>query len=217
MRLRPSGRQGPVATSVAGFDSYQRDEAWTWEHMALTRARVVAGPESLAAEIEAYPLRGDRRKGRARSRPDRGGRDARAAGRSGARRVATWAVKDGPGGMQEIELLGQAVALASGCAARGTAEQLDARPVCWAGSARMASRGASGACAVQPGAGGGAPSFGRGARSGGRRRGRSGISGADRGRRRMPMRWPCSWTRPAQRRLAVVDAVFGPVSEQDSP
>ncbi|WP_134726064.1 putative nucleotidyltransferase substrate binding domain-containing protein [Paracoccus luteus] len=42
MRLRPSGRQGPVATSVGSFRAYQMDEAWTWEHLALTRARVVA-------------------------------------------------------------------------------------------------------------------------------------------------------------------------------
>ncbi len=43
MRLRPSGRQGPVATSIESFASYQRTEAWTWEHLALTRARVLVG------------------------------------------------------------------------------------------------------------------------------------------------------------------------------
>ena len=43
MRLRPSGRSGPVATSLDAFASYQETEAWTWEHMALTRARVVSG------------------------------------------------------------------------------------------------------------------------------------------------------------------------------
>ncbi|HLH90337.1 MAG TPA: bifunctional [glutamine synthetase] adenylyltransferase/[glutamine synthetase]-adenylyl-L-tyrosine phosphorylase [Xanthobacteraceae bacterium] len=53
MRLRPSGRSGPVATSFASFESYQRDEAWTWEHMALTRARVVSGPPELAARLAA--------------------------------------------------------------------------------------------------------------------------------------------------------------------
>ena len=42
MRLRPSGRSGPVATSLDAFASYQESEAWTWEHMALTRARVVS-------------------------------------------------------------------------------------------------------------------------------------------------------------------------------
>jgi len=53
MRLRPSGRSGPVATSLAAFEGYQQNEAWTWEHMALTRARVVAGSSALAARVEA--------------------------------------------------------------------------------------------------------------------------------------------------------------------
>jgi len=53
MRLRPSGRSGPVATSIAAFEIYQRDEAWTWEHMALTRARVVSSSPALAARVEA--------------------------------------------------------------------------------------------------------------------------------------------------------------------
>jgi glutamate-ammonia-ligase adenylyltransferase len=53
MRLRPSGRSGPVAASFASFESYQRDEAWTWEHLALTRARVVSAPPALAARLEA--------------------------------------------------------------------------------------------------------------------------------------------------------------------
>ena len=53
LRLRPSGRKGPVATQLAGFVAYQRDEAETWEHMALTRARVIAGDLRLASEIES--------------------------------------------------------------------------------------------------------------------------------------------------------------------
>src|SRR5262249_12010509 len=53
MRLRPSGRSGPVATSITSFESYQRHDAWTWEHLALTRARVVSGPPALAARVEA--------------------------------------------------------------------------------------------------------------------------------------------------------------------
>ena len=52
MRLRPSGRAGPVATSIDAFASYQETEAWTWEHMALTRARVVSGPPAFAARVE---------------------------------------------------------------------------------------------------------------------------------------------------------------------
>src|SRR3546814_12110190 len=43
MRLRPSGNSGPIATSLPQFRRYQESEAWTREHMALTRARVVVG------------------------------------------------------------------------------------------------------------------------------------------------------------------------------
>src|SRR6185436_19670752 len=44
MRLRPSGNKGPVAVTLATFENYQANEAWTWERLALTRARVIAGP-----------------------------------------------------------------------------------------------------------------------------------------------------------------------------
>jgi glutamate-ammonia-ligase adenylyltransferase len=52
MRLRPSGRSGPVATRIDSFASYQETEAWTWEHMALTRARVVSASPAFRARIE---------------------------------------------------------------------------------------------------------------------------------------------------------------------
>lgn len=52
MRLRPSGNAGPLATSIKSFSSYQRGEAWTWEHLALTRARVVAGHGDLPTVVE---------------------------------------------------------------------------------------------------------------------------------------------------------------------
>ena len=52
MRLRPSGHQGPVATQLASFIDYQANKAWTWEHMALTRARVISGPPELRVAIE---------------------------------------------------------------------------------------------------------------------------------------------------------------------
>jgi glutamate-ammonia-ligase adenylyltransferase len=51
MRLRPSGRSGPLATRLAAFAAYQAGEAWTWEHMALTRARPISGSGSLRADI----------------------------------------------------------------------------------------------------------------------------------------------------------------------
>lgn len=52
MRLRPSGNAGPLATSLSGFKAYHRDNAWTWEHLALSRARVVAGSGSLPAAVD---------------------------------------------------------------------------------------------------------------------------------------------------------------------
>ncbi|MDM9629101.1 bifunctional [glutamine synthetase] adenylyltransferase/[glutamine synthetase]-adenylyl-L-tyrosine phosphorylase [Rhizobium sp. S152] len=52
MRLRPSGNKGPVATRIGAFEKYQREEAWTWEHMALSRARLIWGDRSLTEEAE---------------------------------------------------------------------------------------------------------------------------------------------------------------------
>lgn len=53
LRLRPSGRSGPVATQISAFREYQENEAWTWEHMALTRARVVSATPGFGEEVEA--------------------------------------------------------------------------------------------------------------------------------------------------------------------
>ena len=50
-RLRPSGAQGPIAVSFASFARYQHEEAWTWEHMALSRARPVFGSEGDRREL----------------------------------------------------------------------------------------------------------------------------------------------------------------------
>lgn len=52
MRLRPSGNAGPLATHLDGFVQYQRDTAWVWEHMALTRARVVSAPQAFAEKVQ---------------------------------------------------------------------------------------------------------------------------------------------------------------------
>ncbi|HEY6024008.1 MAG TPA: bifunctional [glutamine synthetase] adenylyltransferase/[glutamine synthetase]-adenylyl-L-tyrosine phosphorylase [Pseudolabrys sp.] len=52
MRLRPSGRAGPLATRLDGFAAYQETEAWTWEHMALTRARVVSSSAAFKSRVE---------------------------------------------------------------------------------------------------------------------------------------------------------------------
>ncbi|MEO8560410.1 MAG: bifunctional [glutamine synthetase] adenylyltransferase/[glutamine synthetase]-adenylyl-L-tyrosine phosphorylase, partial [Rhodospirillales bacterium] len=52
MRLRPSGNAGPLASSLKAFEDYQAASAWTWEHMALARARLIAGPPGLTARLE---------------------------------------------------------------------------------------------------------------------------------------------------------------------
>ncbi|WP_024507188.1 bifunctional [glutamine synthetase] adenylyltransferase/[glutamine synthetase]-adenylyl-L-tyrosine phosphorylase [Bradyrhizobium sp. ARR65] len=52
MRLRPSGRAGPLASHIKSFAEYQEREAWTWEHMALTRARVISASPEFRARIE---------------------------------------------------------------------------------------------------------------------------------------------------------------------
>ena len=52
MRLRPSGASGPIASSLAHFAHYQRESAWNWEHMALTRARPIVGDAGLCGRVE---------------------------------------------------------------------------------------------------------------------------------------------------------------------
>lgn len=125
MRLRPSGRQGPVATSVEAFRDYQMTEAWTWEHLALTRARPVAGDPALAAEVEAIRETLLAAKGRdPRVLPDTAAMRARifaAKGPDGA-----WEAKIGPGRLQDIELLAQSSALRAAASARRVEAQLRA-------------------------------------------------------------------------------------------
>ena len=51
MRLRPTGNKGPVAVSLESFSRYHASESWTWERLALTRARVIAGSDELGARV----------------------------------------------------------------------------------------------------------------------------------------------------------------------
>jgi len=53
LRLRPSGNKGPVAVSLESFTRYNEREAWTWERLALTRARAIAGNPALLSRVEA--------------------------------------------------------------------------------------------------------------------------------------------------------------------
>ncbi|MCL7465737.1 glutamine-synthetase adenylyltransferase [Phaeovulum sp. NW3] len=127
MRLRPSGRQGPVATALQSFRSYQMDEAWTWEHLALTRARVVAGPPDLAADVEAARLEVLRAKGTgAQVMADLAEMRARIFAAKAP--DGDWEAKIGPGRLQDIELLAQSFALRSGEPARRVEAQLRIGP-----------------------------------------------------------------------------------------
>ncbi|MEZ5755281.1 MAG: glutamine-synthetase adenylyltransferase [Paracoccaceae bacterium] len=125
MRLRPSGRQGPVATSIQSFTSYQESEAWTWEHLALTRARVLAGQGDLAAEVETFRRALLPEKGRgAQVRQDVAEMRARLQAAKPAR--GAWEAKNGPGRLMDIELMAQLAALLAGSPARGVERQLEA-------------------------------------------------------------------------------------------
>ena len=112
-RLRPQGRKGLLAVSLESFADYQRNQAWTWEHMALTRARPVYGSsaaraqlDQLVAEIQATPRErttvvSDVRNMRAevaRHKPPAGPLD----------------IKLGPGGLVDLEFAVQLLQLATG-------------------------------------------------------------------------------------------------------
>ena len=110
MRLRPSGSQGPVATHIESFTRYQQEKAWLWEHLALTRARPVAGDARLCARIEAVVEETVRRR--------RAPEEVRAAVADMRRRilrekppVSAWDVKTGAGGLIDVEFIAQGLTL----------------------------------------------------------------------------------------------------------
>lgn len=123
MRLRPSGRQGPVATSLSAFVQYQETEAWTWEHLALTRARVLAGNPDLAKDAETVRCRIlASKRDNPRLRADVAGMRARiAAARPGSGGLD---VRSGPGRLMDVELCAQMGALLSGSPLRDTEGQI---------------------------------------------------------------------------------------------
>ncbi|HVG52745.1 MAG TPA: bifunctional [glutamine synthetase] adenylyltransferase/[glutamine synthetase]-adenylyl-L-tyrosine phosphorylase [Xanthobacteraceae bacterium] len=106
MRLRPSGNSGPLATALDAFEIYQRKEAWTWEHMALTRARIVTASPAFTARIEkmirdvlcqprdAAATAGDIAEMRRAVATERGDSDP-------------WQIKDAAGGLLDVEFVAQ--------------------------------------------------------------------------------------------------------------
>ena len=108
MRLRPSGASGLLVSNIQSFADYQRHEAWTWEHQALIRARVIAGSDLLAQRFQAI-----RREVLGRQRdPDKllddivtmRGRMRRELARSGA---DVFDIKQDKGGLVDIEFIVQ--------------------------------------------------------------------------------------------------------------
>nr|WP_247742359.1 MULTISPECIES: glutamine-synthetase adenylyltransferase [unclassified Ruegeria] len=124
MRLRPSGNQGPVATSWASFTNYQQNEAWVWEHLALTRARVVAGNADLAQDIETFRTE-------FLTRPRDTAKVLREVAEMRTRLAAAkspagiWDAKNGPGRMMDIELMAETGALLAGLPQRDVHTGLD--------------------------------------------------------------------------------------------
>jgi [glutamine synthetase] adenylyltransferase / [glutamine synthetase]-adenylyl-L-tyrosine phosphorylase len=106
MRLRPSGNSGPVAAQLASFISYQAKEAWTWEHMALTRARVVAGAPALSATIE-HAIKEVLSRPRDRLQTALDVRDMRARITQSKGTVDPWDLKQVRGGLVDIEFIAQ--------------------------------------------------------------------------------------------------------------
>ncbi|MBO9477529.1 glutamine-synthetase adenylyltransferase [Shimia sp. R11_0] len=135
MRLRPSGTQGPVATSLPSFKNYQENEAWTWEHLALTRARPVTGAPTLMAEVEAFRQEvlkaetgTDTETGAGTGAAGVGADVAEMRGRIAAAKApdGPWDAKIGAGRLQDIELLSQTAALLAGSPRRTVTQGLQA-------------------------------------------------------------------------------------------
>jgi len=114
MRLRPSGQKGPVATQLSSFLHYQVNDAWTWEHMALTRARVIAGPPSLRGKVEAA-IRETLTRPRDRARIAADVRDMRQRIAAEKGTESIWDLKQVRGGMVDLEFMAQYLQLV--CAA----------------------------------------------------------------------------------------------------
>ncbi len=107
-RLRPSGKSGLLVSAVQAFENYQREEAWTWEHQALLRARAVAGDRDVMAAFETV-----RRRILVQPRDDDALRDAVRTMRERMRRELggggprLFHIKRDPGGITDIEFLVQ--------------------------------------------------------------------------------------------------------------
>ena len=106
MRLRPSGNKGPVATSIGSFTAYHLEQAWTWESLALTRARVITGDADFVVQVGdviAATLQAARDAGKVRT--DTLDMRRRMLAEFGSPGV--WDLKQVRGGLVEIEFISQ--------------------------------------------------------------------------------------------------------------
>jgi len=106
MRLRPSGQKGPLATRLSSFVHYQTSDAWTWEHMALTRARAISGPAHLRASVEGA-IREVLVRPRDRARTAADVRDMRQRIEKEKATSDIWELKQVRGGLVDIEFMAQ--------------------------------------------------------------------------------------------------------------
>lgn len=113
MRLRPSGNSGPIATSLNAFRRYQQTEAWTWEHLALTRARVIAAAPRLAERIDAV-LRDILTRPRDSELLAAEVADMRARIAETHREDRPWDIKHRRGGLIDVEFIAQFLQLRHG-------------------------------------------------------------------------------------------------------
>jgi len=110
MRLRPSGSKGPVAASLASFESYHRDSAWTWEKLALTRARTVCGDSGLMNELTRH-IHGALCEPRDAARVREDVVDMRKLMLKEQGTGGVWDVKRARGGLVELEFIAQTLQL----------------------------------------------------------------------------------------------------------
>ncbi len=112
MRLRPSGKAGPVAVRLDGFLSYQRSEAWTWEHLALTRARPIAGPPELCDRLRGI-VRDVLTSPRDRAKAAADVREMRALIEKEKGTKDIWQSKYYDGGLVDVEFIAQFLQIAN--------------------------------------------------------------------------------------------------------
>jgi glutamate-ammonia-ligase adenylyltransferase len=110
MRLRPSGRSGPLANSLEGFSAYHAQSAWTWEHLALTRARVIHGPRPLAEQLVRI-IKTTLCRSRDAAALVRDVADMRDRIAEHAPAKSVWDFKHVPGGLFDIDFVAQYLAL----------------------------------------------------------------------------------------------------------